>query len=112
MLQLFTLTDTPQDLLGTILLVVVGLLVAAVGWITRSVIDNGKDIAALKVMDTSHEQTCTKCRAEIDRRINEQHNIVDQRILDVSTTTDRRFKEVTDTLKAINDKLDRVLEKK
>jgi hypothetical protein len=38
--------------------------------------------------------------------------MVDQRILDVSTTTDRRFKEVTDALKAINDKLDRVLEKK
>ena len=93
--------QAPTDLMGVILLIVVGVLVAAVCWISKTVVDNSSDIKVLQANKVSAEANCQKCRGEVDHRIDE-----------IAKVTDRRFDELNEQLTRINEKLDRMLEKK
>jgi hypothetical protein len=104
MTLLFTVADAPTDLLSTILCIVVGLVVAAVCWLTSTVVCHGEALAGLAAsnlaQDDAHKASCKACRDEMDRRMT-----------DGRTDTDRRFDEVKDSLKSINEKLDKILAK-
>ena len=96
-------TSAPTDLLSTILCIVVGIVVAAVCWIASTVINHSTAIAAMQAVQqqqtTARDAACLAHKQEIDRRMVEQHSVVDQ-----------RFASLTEWLKKIEDKLDRALE--
>jgi uncharacterized protein HemX len=95
---LMAVDGAPVDLLGCVLVIVCGLLVAAVCWLAKTVVQHSSDLAALQAKDQAEEQACKDCRAEMDRRID-----------DSKQETDRRFSEIKDWMESIAKKLDRVL---
>jgi hypothetical protein len=98
---LMAVDGAPVDLLGCVLVIVCGLLVAAVCWLAKTVVQHSSDFAALQAKDQAKEQACKDCRAEMDRRID-----------DSKQETDRRFSEIKDWMESIAKKLDRVLEQR
>jgi hypothetical protein len=78
------------------------LLTIGVAWLFKTVIDQGQALVAARTnyeaKSCAHESSCVACKAEMGRRID-----------DTRSETDRRFGEITASLKSISDKLDRAL---
>ena len=91
-------TSTIVQIMGVVLLI----LVPACGWLISTVISQGKELAgqeaANQVKFKGYENSCSECQKNFDRRINEG-----------SAESNRRFSEVTEWLKKIEEKLDKVL---
>ena len=92
----------PTDLSSAVLYCLCTLLTIAVAWLCKTVIEQGKELIAVKATgeasSQAHEEACRTCKTELNRRIDEG-----------KSETDRRFCEISETLKSINEKLDRAL---
>ena len=84
--------------------IITAISVPAVSWLIVTVINQGKEIVALKTLiDSQHEATkaaCDTCRNNFDRRIN-----------DGTKENDRRFEGIEKSLALIDQKLDRLISK-
>jgi len=93
-------TNTIVQILGILVLI----LVPACGWLISAVISQGKELSAQEASNVvkfkSCENSCQECQKNFDRRINDNNK-----------ESDRRFSELTEWLRSIDTKLDKVLQK-
>lgn len=84
--------------------VVLALLIPICGWLINTVISQGKELAAFdaanQIQFKANENSCDECRKNFDRRIS-----------DGNKESERRFTELVEWLKKIEDKLDKVLQR-
>jgi hypothetical protein len=93
-------TGTIVQIIGVVLV----LLVPICGWLISTVISQGKELAAQEAANQiqfkATANSCQECQKNFDRRI-----------CDGSKESDRRFAEITEWLKKIEEKLDKALQR-